>query len=351
VDDQQDAVRAARRNPAETHSAEQQTSCRDIVVIGGSAGALEAMLMAVSAFGADFAGSVFVVSHIGANRSHLPELLSRAGTLPAKHPENAEEVRPGIVYVAPPDRHMMIEAGRLRLSRGPRQHFTRPAIDPLFRSAAREFGPRVIGVVLSGAGSDGAVGLDAIKQAGGVAVIQEPESTLYPEMPRAAAAAVSLDHVVKREELPKLLQRLSSERVTERAPTREPSTKMDERERPIALTCPDCGGALREDTGNGVKDYRCHIGHRFSPEEVLTGQLEAVDHAVGVALRVLNERIELCRHMADNARAGGRMMGIDHWKRLEKEAENELTVLQRFLNRQSIISAAQTDADTEPVSG
>ena len=122
------------------------------------------------------------------------------------------------------------------------------------------------------------------------------------------------------------------------------STQMDERERPVAFTCPECGGALRETGGGAVKQYRCHIGHRFAAEEVLTGQLEAVDHAVGVAVRVLNERIELCRHMAENARLGGRTMGIDHWRRLEKEAEEELAVLQRFLTRRPAASALEAEA-------
>ena len=350
LDRQHDATETTEnKHRQEDATAQMRDIRRDIIVVGGSAGALDAMLAVASAFDAAFTGSIFVVSHIGANRSHLPDLLSNAGTLPAKHPESGEAVQPGTIYVAPPDRHMLVEAGRIRLSRGPRQHFTRPAVDPLFRSAAQEYGPRVIGIVLSGTGSDGAIGLSAIKRAGGIAIVQEPHSSLYPEMPRAAAEAVEVDLIVGREEMPELLRRLSAEAVTMAAPILKTSKKMDERERPIALTCPECGGALREDTGNGVKHYRCHIGHHFAAEEVLTGQLQAVDHAVGVAVRVLNERVELCRHMADNARAGGRKMGVDHWKRLEKEAEDELTVLQRFLNRQPIPSASEADAD--PVSG
>lgn len=340
MDDQPDTRHIAKERDSGETSTAHRTVSRDIIVIGGSAGALDVMLAAVGAFDAEFAGSVFLVSHIGANRSHLPELISRAGPLPAKHPQNGEAVRPGVIYVAPPDRHMIVEAGGIRLSRGPRQHFTRPAIDPLFRSAAREYGPRVIGMVLSGAGSDGAFGLAEIKRAGGLTVIQDPNSTLYSDMPRAAADAVSIDHTVTRDELPALLRRLSRETVIAGAPASQPSKTMAERERPIALTCPECGGALREDSRNEVKQYRCHIGHRFGPEEVLTGQLEAVDHAVGVALRVLNERVELCRHMAENARAAGRTMGVEHWRRLEKEAEDELAILQRFLARQPISAAS-----------
>jgi two-component system chemotaxis response regulator CheB len=350
VDDQRNAIRAAPRelpNPeADEWDLSEQQARRDIVVIGGSAGALDAMVAAAGAFDREFAGTVFVVSHIGANRSHLPEILTHAASLPAKHAENGEAVQQGTIYVAPPDRHMLVEAGRIRLSRGPRQHFTRPAVDPLFRSAAQEYGARVVGVVLSGTGSDGAAGLDLIQQVGGVTVIQEPGSALYPEMPQSAAAWLEVDHVVTKEELPALLQRLSSERVTMKArPAAVPtSIHMDERERPIALTCPDCGGAMRETKGKGIKEYRCHIGHRFAAEEVLTGQVEVVDHALGVAVRVLNERIELCRQMAENARAGGRTMGIDHWRRLQKEAEDQLAVLQRFLAQQPMPSASAAES-------
>ena len=132
---------------------------RNVIAIGGSAGALDAILALVAGLPPDFAGNVFLVSHIGSHRSYLPELLSRAGPLPARHAEDGEKIRPGTVYVAPPDRHMLVFEEAIRLSRGPRQHFTRPAIDPLFRSAALAFGPRVIGVVLSGTGNDGARGL------------------------------------------------------------------------------------------------------------------------------------------------------------------------------------------------
>lgn len=330
MDDQIDAIRTAGLSRAGEEEAR-----RDIIVIGGSAGALDVMLDIAGAVPRDFTGSIFIVSHVGANRSHLPELLSTAGPLPAHHPENGEPIRPGTIYIAPPDRHLMVESGRIRLSRGPRQHFTRPAVDPLFRSAAEAFGSRVIGVVLSGTGTDGTAGLEKIKQAGGIAIIQEPNDALHPEMPRNAAIAIEASHVVQRAELPALLRRLSSEKVAMRASpaTRQTSTKMEEIERPTALTCPECGGALREVEGTAIKQYRCHIGHRFGPEEVLDGQIEEVDHAVGVAVRVLNERIELCRHMSENARTGGRTMGVTHWERLKKEAQDELQVLRQFLTR------------------
>src|SRR5262249_38545431 len=258
-----------------------------------------------------------------------------AGALPVAHPENGESIRPGRIHVAPPDQHMLVDHGRIRLSRGPRQHFTRPAIDPLFRSAADFYGPRLIGVVLSGTGGDGTAGLEAVKRGAGAAVVQDPHEALYPEMPRSARAAVQVDHIVPRAQLPALLRHLSSETVAMKASpvSRHASPHLEELERPSALTCPECGGALREVDGTAVKEYRCHIGHRFAPNEVLDGQIEEVDHALGVAVRVLNERIELCRHMAENARLGGRTMGVAHWRRLQSEAQDQLQVLHQFLAR------------------
>ena len=330
MDDQKDATRAARLSPDGKEQA-----CRDIIVIGGSAGALAAILDIAGAFPRDFAGSIFFVSHVGANRSRLPELLVSAAQMPAAHAEDGEPIQPGRIYAAPPDRHMIVADGHIRLLRGPRQHFTRPAIDPLFRSAAEFFGARVIGVVLSGTGCDGVAGLDRIQHAGGLAVIQDPRDALYPEMPQSAAVAVQPHHLATRDELPGLLRRLSSEKIATRAPaaTRQRNSDMDQLERPIALTCPECGGALREAGGAAVKEYRCHTGHRFGPKEVLDGQIEEVEHAFGVAERVLNERIELCRHMSEDARAGRRAMGVTHWDRLQKEAEEQLHVLQQFLAR------------------
>jgi hypothetical protein len=140
VDDQKDAARAARLSPNGKEQA-----CRDIIVIGGSAGALAAILDIAGGFPRDFAGSIFIVSHVGANRSRLPELLANAAQMPSAHAENGEPIRPGRIYAALPDRHMMIEGGHIRLSRGPRQHFTRPAINPLFRSAAASRSSRIRG--------------------------------------------------------------------------------------------------------------------------------------------------------------------------------------------------------------
>jgi len=338
-----------RWNEAQAGAAsERRQARRDVIAIGGSAGALDAMFAAVAGLPRDFGGSVFVVSHIGAHRSHLPELLSQVGPLPARHPEDGETIRPGVVYVAPPDRHMLVSATAIRLSRGPRQHFTRPAINPLFRSVAQAFGPRVIGVVLSGTGSDGAGGLREIGEAGGITVIQRLAETLYPDMPRNAAKAVRPDYLVGIDELPRLLVRLSAETVDLPAvrAVEETGTMMEKMERPIALTCPECGGALRR-TGNGpLLEFRCHTGHHFGVDELADGQRSALEEALVVAVRVLNERVELCREMMESARAAGRSLGVAYWDRLKNEAGEQLEVLVRFLGRQP--PPAEIEPNGEP---
>jgi two-component system chemotaxis response regulator CheB len=337
VDDQNGPIGAAETSPKHGRRLP-----RNVIVVGGSAGSLDAMLTIAAGLPRAFAGSVFVVSHIGPHRSHLPELLSRSGPLPAKHPEDGEPISPGLIYVAPPDRHMLVRPDVIRLSRGPRQHFTRPAVNPLFRSAAQTFGPRVIGIVLSGAGSDGAAGLGQVKRAGGIAVVQDPATALYPEMPRSAGTAVPPDHVVGAGELPALLLRLSLQMVEAPVATTM-STEIEGLEEPVALTCPECGGAVRR-VGNGLlAEYRCHTGHRFSGTEMATEQSDGLDRAVGVAVRVLNERVELCRQMQDGARAAGRDLGVAHWQRLKAEAEDQLQILMRFLERRP----APTDTDPE----
>ena len=325
----------------------EQQARRDMIAIGGSAGALDAILAAVSRLPPDFAGTVFVVSHIGAYRSHLPELLSRAGPLPARHPEDGETIRPGIVYVAPPDRHMLVYRNAIRLSRGPRQHFTRPAIDPLFRTVAQAFGPRVIGVVLSGTGNDGAAGLREIERKGGATVIQHPATALYPDMPRNAARAVRPDHFAGLDEMAGLLVRLSAEMVEVPAvkAVKDAEATMEQFEQPVALTCPECGGSMRR-IGNGpAAEFRCHTGHNFGVGEVAEGQRSALEEALVTAVRVLNERVGLCRDMRESARSAGRDMGAAHWERLKGEAEEQLAVLVRFLEQQPLPAEAEPNGE------
>jgi two-component system, chemotaxis family, protein-glutamate methylesterase/glutaminase len=307
---------------------------RDRIVIGGSAGCLDTLLAVAAILPADFTGNVFIAVHVGRSRSQLPELLTRAGRLPATHPRDNEAIRPGHIYVAPPDCHMLVEPDALRLSHGPSEHFTRPAIDPLFRSAAAAFAERVIGVVLSGGGSDGAAGLDTIKRMGGIAIVLDPRDAGMPDMPQAAAEIVNPQYLVPAQDIPALLVRLSRKPapVAKTPLTSEVPEPMPMPERPLALTCPDCGGALRQIEGSPAPQYRCHIGHLYGASELLPAQLAALERALEVAQRVLNERIELSRRMVEDAKLNGRSHGIRYWRKLQTETEKQIDAIRQVLS-------------------
>jgi two-component system, chemotaxis family, protein-glutamate methylesterase/glutaminase len=182
---------------------------RDIIVAGASAGGVEALRTLVGAFPPDLPAAVFVVLHMTPDSpSMIPTILERAGPLPVRVPHDPLEIQHGQIYVPAPDHHLMLEPGTVRLSRGPRQNRTRPAIDPLFRSAADAYGSRVIGVVLTGTLDDGTAGLKAIKHCGGVAVVQDPEDAMFPGMPKSAIAHVAVDHVLPLAQIGRLVRSL-----------------------------------------------------------------------------------------------------------------------------------------------
>jgi len=314
---------------------------RDRIAIGGSAGSLDTLRAIARRFPADFSGAIFVVAHIGQSRSTLPDLLSKSGKLSASHPQGEEPIRKGHIYVAPPDRHLLIEDGKVRLSRGPREHFTRPAIDPLFRSAAAACGPRVIGVVLSGRGSDGGAGLDAIRRSGGLTVVEDPAESAFPDMPRSAAAISRPHFLARAADIPALLVRLAEE-VVERTSATEASVmamEMKELDRPITFSCPECGGALKPVPQTGLQEYGCHIGHRFGAVELLEAQAQGVEKGVNVAMRMLNEQAEFARQMIEGSRHAPLDNGLVYWERLLVQAEEQIETLRRFLEQRPVVRA------------
>ncbi|WNG26796.1 chemotaxis protein CheB [Cystobacter fuscus] len=292
---------------------------RDIVVVGASAGGVEALTRLVAQLPEDFPAAVLVVLHLSAgHRSLLPEILSRAGPLPAIHPKPETELEPGRIYVAPTDRHLLVEPGRVLVNSGPRENGHRPAVDPLFRSAARAYGPRVIGVVLTGALDCGTSGLMAVKAQGGLAIVQDPEDAYCPDMPRNALEYVKVDHKVKLAELGALLVRLVSaplpphevpkpslrleEEVTAMREVRGIHTNPRDTGSPSLFSCPDCGGVLFEMDEEGLLRYRCRVGHGFTAKALSVTQQAAMDGALWAALRALEESAALSRRMAARAR-------------------------------------------------
>ncbi len=327
----------------------QELPHRGSIVIGGSAGSLDTLRAIAQILPSDFPGTLFVVVHVGQSRSILPDLLRKAGKLSASHPREGERIRKSHIYVAPPDRHMLIEGGKVCLSRGPREHFTRPAIDPLFRSAAKECGARVIGVVLSGGGSDGAVGLAAIHDAGGLAVVEDPSEAAFPDMPQTAGSLREPHFVVRAAEIPALLVRLSTETVAvaaAKATEGMPITmETNDFERPVTFSCPECGGALRLKPKNGLDEYGCHVGHRFGAMELLESQFEGVEKGIYVALRMLNEQAEFARQMIASARDAPLDNGLVYWERLQAQAEEQTETLRRFLEQRPTVGLVPEAAD------
>jgi two-component system, chemotaxis family, protein-glutamate methylesterase/glutaminase len=314
----------------------------DIVVIGGSAGGVEALKRICEGLPSDFPAAVFVVVHISANsRGIMPDLLSRAGRLPARHPRDDEPINRGVIYVAPPDMHMLLRPGHVILRRGPQENRTRPAIDPLFRSAAVAYGSRVIGVLLSGLLDDGCAGLIAIKSCGGVCIVQEPDDAMWSEMPRNALAHANVDHCVPVAEMPDLLSRLVHEPPGPESPIPDHlavETSIAAQEAPMVreavqlghpshLSCPQCGGVLNEVTDEGSTRFRCQIGHAFTAEALLAAQNDELDRAMDSALRMHRERMVLFRRMQEKSEAQAMPHAAARWRTGADESEHAAKVI------------------------
>lgn len=295
---------------------------RDCVVIGASAGGVEALRTLVSLLPTDFPAAVLVVLHVPAiGTSALPAILNRAGPLNARHAVDGDPMTPGQILVAPPDQHLIVYDGAVTLSRGPQENGHRPAIDVLFRSAARAKGSRVIGVVLSGALDDGAAGMLAVSARGGGCLVQAFDEALYDSMPRAAWAAAENTEILPVSELAGRLTELVEEQGHPADPA-PPSNLMqtetamadldpealhdpDRPGRPSGFACPDCHGALFEITEGTLLRYRCRVGHAWSAESLVARQTVDLESALWMALRSLEEKAALSLAMGDRAEGRG----------------------------------------------
>jgi len=294
----------------------------DIVVIGASAGGLDAVRALLKNLPPQLPASVFLVIHTSPEGpALLASILDRVGTLRVVTARNGAPIERGVVYVAPPDLHLLLKNGHIELSRGPREHHFRPAIDPLFRSAAEHYSHRVIGIVLTGNMADGTHGLMVIKQSGGIAVVQDPHEATAPMMPTNAIQHVNVDYVLPTKEIGSLIEDLVMDSQPQRPkPAKQrggaahlesprPDDLHDEGIRsemetgsPVPLTCPDCGGTLWEFHNGELLRYRCHVGHGFTAESLYNGQRDKIEDTLWSALRAIDETIELRRRMAARAR-------------------------------------------------
>jgi len=318
----------------------------DIIVIGGSAGAVQAVMDIARALPANIPAAVFVVIHTAPSSSgFLAELIDRASALIVVAAADGQEITPGRIYVAPPDHHLLLTRAGIRVTRGPKENGFRPAVDPLFRTAARAFGARVVGVVLSGGLDDGTEGLALIKQHDGIAIVQDPTEAPFPSMPANAIQNDGVDHVVSVAEIPGLLDRLARMTIPPRrlAMSRsqpEPRDVAESGDRsllngdlpgsPSGFMCPECGGALWELNNGKLTKYRCHVGHSYTPQGLLEQQTEDVEAAMWTALRALEENAAIRRRMGERSAQRWPQLAREYQKQA-REAERRAQLLRTVL--------------------
>src|SRR5215813_4058295 len=309
-----------------------------VIVIGTSAGGVQALKTLLAGLPVDLDAYVLAVIHIApSSPGLLPDLLSKAGRLHCVHPAQGEKLQRGRFYLAPPDRHMLVDAREtIRLSHGPKENRARPAIDPLFRSAALAFGPEVIGVILTGNLDDGTAGLLAVKQCGGTTVIQDPADAVAPSMPRSAAKHVEIDHKVPLSKLAPLLVSLSNERPRAERRVMPDRLKIEAEiaagEKAMLggvvkigdsslFTCPDCHGTLLKVRDEQLLRFRCHTGQAYTAQSLLSTLNETTEDTIWSAVRALQEGAMLLEHLAQHARDAGQ---VNEANSLDREAQDKL---------------------------
>jgi two-component system chemotaxis response regulator CheB len=325
------------------------TTPRGLVVVGASAGGVQALRSLVEALPADLDAAVCVVLHIPrSGTSALPHILDRCGPLPAVHATEGAQLESGRIYVAPANVHLLLVDHRLRLSHGPAENGHRPAADPLFRSAARSWGRAVIGVVLSGSRDDGSFGLATIARHGGVAIVQDPGEALYAGMPKHAIEAVPTARVLPVAGIGAVLGELVP-RLRGPDPIKSDDDVLLDAEdamadlfdvtadelgaTPAGFGCPNCHGALFEMPDQPGPRYRCRVGHAWTAATLHDEQSDALETALWTALRSLEEKSALCRRMAESASSRGNSSTAARYTDVTAETEQAGRVIRRLIQR------------------
>lgn len=338
----------------------------DIVVVGASAGGMEALKKLVAQLPSNFPGALFIVWHVApAYPSVLPQILDRVCSLPVAHAIDKEAIQPGRIYVAPPDRHLLVESGHVRVTRGPKENRFRPSIDVLFRSAARSYGSRVIGVVLTGLLDDGASGLYAVKEQRGKAVVQDPFDALHSSMPMQAMKAVAVDRCVPIAEMGALLVHMTNEAV-EKEGEHLVSEQMDievkvAREdnafesgimklgKLSPYTCPECHGILLQLKEGNLIRFRCHTGHAYSLNSLLAEVTEAIETSLWNTLRGIEESEMLMNHMAEHmCKANDGEMAERFLQKAEEANRRAVLVRQAVMSHEALSQDKLSNLAKEP---
>lgn len=338
---------------------------RDVLAIGASAGGVEALVFLVKRFPANFPASVLITLHMSSDfESSLDELLSKVGPLTATFASDYHRLRKGEIYIAPPNKHLLLDGDHLQLGNGPRENNSRPAIDPMLRSVALCCGGRAVGVILTGTLGDGASGLWAVSQCNGITVVQDPNDALFSEMPETALNRITPDHLVPLAQMPNLFNSLANETAVENLIVPDsikaeveiarngglPMDNMDKLGVRSTLTCPECHGvmwAIREDD---LLRYRCHVGHTYTAELMSVALDQNIRTALASAQRALEERLALARKLHSDASQRGQPSIAKMWLERVNEYDRELTVLKNAIQRMEDVSAkARLDApDIQP---
>jgi two-component system chemotaxis response regulator CheB len=338
---------------------------QDIIVIGASVGGLDALRTIVGGLPKEFPASVFVVLHTSPEAPGvLADILNRAGNLPATNAVDRERIRPGRIYVAPPDHHLIVEPNRIRLTRGPKENRFRPAVDPLFRSAAQVYGPRVVGVVLTGYLDDGTAGLWAVKRLGGTAIVQDPLEALAPSMPASAMRQVKVDYCLPIAEIAQQLVRLTETTIEEQGGYEVPKeidievriageeTALDagvlKLGEPSNYACPECHGVLLQLKEENRIRFRCHTGHAYSVDSLLADITENVEDSLWNAIRSLEESVLLMRHMAEHLGENGNGHNTEEFLAHAQESERRADLVRQAVMSHQSLSVEKLSGSEEP---
>jgi two-component system, chemotaxis family, protein-glutamate methylesterase/glutaminase len=336
-------------------NASENGALRGVVAVGASAGGVEALTTLAAGLPDDLPYAVLMVLHMPpSSASVLAKIIDRGGPLPAVSASHGAELRPGQISVAVPDHHLLVRNRHVVLTEGPTENGHRPAINALFRSAALAFGPRAVGVLMSGVLDDGVLGLAAIRSRGGITAVQDPDEALFPAMPTNAVQAGVADHRVPAKDVGALLTSLAGRRIEERDMEGDPGMELENRIAmgrrfstnfeseqlgpPSGYTCPDCNGSLMTVE---EKSFRCRVGHAWTAEALLQARDDEIQNALWIALRSLQEKAKMSRRLADTV-GPGKM--ARRYLRVAEEAENAVKVLGQRLAE----STPEPSAHSEP---